>query len=229
MKALPMIFNTAMVQALLDGRKGQTRRPINLKRWPIDFIGGAGDKLNDPSCFGFEDLDSGGWWLLKAGNGENQIPTPVSTGDLIYVRETFCKVDDTEHGEDVWVDYRATPKYSSEHPAGWDCDPDNPYALKWKPSIHMPRELSRITLKVTSVRVERVQDISLNDCIAEGFRGGHGSIPGYMYSATPKEHFSETWKQIYGDHWKDNGWCWVIDFDVILKNVDAVIEELEAA
>jgi hypothetical protein len=224
MKALPMIFNTEMVQALLDGRKVQTRRPIT---FPIRYSDKVGfsfmDKLKE-------------WWACGIGFNHSETvrnfvrsKSPWKTGDLIYVRETFCKVDDTEHGDDVWVDYRATPKYSSEHPAGWDCEPDNPSALKWKPSIHMPRELSRITLKVTSVRVERVQDISLNDCIAEGFQGGHGSIPSYMYSATPKEHFSETWTQIYGDHWKNNGWCWVIDFDVIFENVDVVIEELAAA
>jgi hypothetical protein len=228
MKALPMIFNTEMVQALMDGKKVQTRRPFSMPQgW--DLKDGNLCKITG------KHPKSGKWGVmirreLYDGRYEHDlVVAPAMPGDLIYVRETFCKVDDTEHGEDVWVDYRATPKYSSEHPAGWDCDPDNPYALKWKPSIHMPRELSRITLKVTSVRVERVQDISLNDCIAEGFRGGHGSIPGYMYSATPKEHFSETWKQIYGDHWDNNGWVWVIDFEVIQANVDAVIEKMGVA
>lgn len=226
MKALPMIFNTEMVQALMDGRKIQTRRPFSMPQgWDLKDsnlckITGKHPKSNK-------------WGVMICRNlyddryEHDLIVAPCIPGDLIYVRETFCKVDDTEHGEDVWVDYRATPKYSSEHPAGWDCDPDNPYALKWKPSIHMPRELSRITLKVTDVRVERVQDISKEDAIAEGFKLPPAEGQGFAIGA--RTNFRHAWTQIYGDHWEKNGWCWVIDFDVILKNVDVVIEELEAA
>lgn len=89
-----------------------------------------------------------------------------------------------------------------------------------RPSIHMPRWASRLTLKVTGVRVEQVRDISKEDAIREGFAGGHGSIHGYMYSATPQEHFSNTWQKIYGESWNRGDWVWVIDFEVIRMNVD---------
>lgn len=203
MKAIPMIFNTAMVQALWDGRKGQTRRPFtsaNIRLFEYAFMAGECSPFISSGELHEFDTD----YILQF--------SPVKRDDLIYVRETFGIVSE-EFGE-----------YSEVYKADNGLRPK-----KWTPSIHMPRELSRITLKVTGVRVERVQDISRNDCIAEGLRGGHGSIPGYMYSATPKEHFCDVWRKIYGDHWERNGWVWVIDFDVILKNVDAVIEELEAA
>ena len=228
MKALPMIFNTERVQALMDGRKVQTRRPVT---FPIRYS----DKV------GFSFMDKlKKWWACGIGFNHSETvrnfvrsKSPWKTGDLIYVRETFYQYG--RHVMPAWPE--AEPEdavFCGEKRVRFIGDelPENGRHFgesfwRKRPSIHMPRWASRTTLKVTSVRVDRVQDISLNDCIAEGFQGGHGSIPGYMYSATPKEHFSETWKQIYGDHWDNNGWCWVIDFDVVLENVDVVISEME--
>lgn len=93
----------------------------------------------------------------------------VKRGDGLYVRETFCIVNDTDTGGDKWIDYRATPRYSSEHPAGWENAPDDPEALKWKPSIHMPRSASRFSLIATADAYrERLQDITEEQAIAEG-------------------------------------------------------------
>ena len=66
--------------------------------------------------------------------------------------------------------------------------------------------------QITGLRIERIQSITEDDCMAEGCRGGHDSIPGYMFSATPKEHFWRTWESIYPGSWERNDFCWVIGF-----------------
>lgn len=114
-------------------------------------------------------------------------------GDRIYVRETFAPYE-----RDCF--YRADSGSTAMGP--------------WKPAIHMPKELARIWLEVTGVRVERLHAITETDCIAEGARGGHGAIPGYAYSATPLEHFQHIWESTGGD-WAANPWVWVIDFKVL--------------
>ena len=118
-------------------------------------------------------------------------------GDLLWVREAFCDATKAMAGR---VLYRAT----------------GDIACGWKPSIHMPRWASRILLEITDVRAERLQDISEADCIAEGAAGGHGSIPGYNYAATPLEHYKHIWETINGHgSWAKNPWVWVIKFKVV--------------
>jgi hypothetical protein len=131
-------------------------------------------------------------------SGWKDRPLPYGkTGDRLWVRETFCDATDFGWGR---VLYRAS---------GDAC-------CRWKPSIFMPRSLSRITLEVTGVRVERLQDISSADCIAEGCPGDHGSIPDYNYHATPAEHFRHVWKSINGpESWAINPLVWVIEFRVL--------------
>ncbi|WP_231907916.1 hypothetical protein [Cupriavidus sp. USMAHM13] len=95
LKERPILFSGAMVRAILDGRKTQTRRVATRKRgWPIHFVGGGpvgGPDWNDPSCWGFEDPDTTTWWLLKSdGDGSCQIPSPYGqAGDRLWVRETW--------------------------------------------------------------------------------------------------------------------------------------------
>ena len=80
----------------------------------------------------------------------------------------------------------------------------------------MPRWASRITLEIASVRVERLNDISEADCIAEGCAGGHGAIPGYAYAATPFEHYRALWESINGTgSWDMNPWVFVIEFRMV--------------
>lgn len=152
-----------MVRALLDGRKTQTRRVVKARPgWPIGFVGGAGDH-DDPTCYGFEDLNTAQWWTLKAdGNSDNhQIPCPYGApGDRLWVRETWQGPmweegtwdPDTDYHSPKYCEYRAdggpTPEY---------VDFDDNLHQGWKPSIFMPRWASRITLEVTGVRVERLQ------------------------------------------------------------------------
>lgn len=120
-------------------------------------------------------------------------------GDRLWVRETFSEFD-TLNGMVCW--------YKAESD-----DPDYWHNVTWRPSIHMPRRLSRITLEIVAVRVERLHDISEADAIAEGTAGGHGSIPGYGYSATPIEHYRHLWESLNGHgSWAANPWVWVIEF-----------------
>lgn len=89
---------------------------------------------------------------------------------------------------------------------------------KKRPSIHMPRWASRILLEVVSVRVEKLGAISEADCIAEGCAGGHGSIPGYAYAATPIEHYRAMWDSINGaGDYDKNPWVWVVEFRVLTR------------
>lgn len=198
-----MIFNGEMVRAILDGRKTQTRRVVKFKpREPGLNLNFSGLKLGH---YRTGDASSGyvlasrgamGCWNDKTFPAHCPYGQP---GDRIWVRETFSTVPD--HDE----------------PAGcsallYAADGNGPYG-KWTPSIHMPRWASRILLEISDVRVERLNSMSEDDARAEGCCGGHDSIPGYMYSATPHEHFHHVWTSIYGDDsWQANPWVWVIEF-----------------
>ena len=93
MKERPILFSGPMVRALHDGRKTQTRRIVKPSRtWPIGFIGGQGDQ-DDPSCYGFEDLNSGQWWTLAPSHFSDaqQIPCPYgAVGERLWVRESLA-------------------------------------------------------------------------------------------------------------------------------------------
>ncbi|MDR4741868.1 hypothetical protein [Klebsiella pneumoniae] len=211
MKERGMIFNGEMVRAILDGRKTQTRRPIKWKQTRFTEIGEREDGSKWP-------------WSEDAEHAcDFWHPCPLgAVGDRIWVRETFCPVDDTQYGGEKWVDYRATPKFEASHPAGWDCAPNDAEALKWRPSIHMPRWASRILLEITNVGVQRLQDISSGDAVREGIcqlpaSGRYCVSPGDQYfggaSRSAKEVYSWLWSSIYGEgSWKDNPWVWVIEF-----------------
>ena len=131
------------------------------------------------------------------------------TGGLIWVRETFSKYDDG-------LVYRATHKQLDG-------------VTKWTPSIHMPRWASRLTLRITNVRVERLQDISAADAAAEGCQLDHwitgvypNHDPGVDYDNKQLVNkFKNLWGSIY-NNWNDNPWVWVYEFEVIKANIDDV-------
>lgn len=219
-----MIFNGEMVRAILDGRKTQTRRPIKWKQTRFTEIG---------------EREDGSKWLWSE-DAEHACdfwhPCPFgAVGDRIWVRETFCTVDDTQYGGGKWVDYRATPKFEASHPAGWDCAPNDAKALKWRPSIHMPRWASRILLEITDVRVERLNAISEEDAQSEGvhtevwdqtvvarnyaardefFQFWSEDMPHYVeMNQLYRSSFTSLWESIYGaENWLANPWVWVIEF-----------------
>ena len=150
MKAI--LFNTEMVRAILDGRKTQTRIVVK----------------TDGEYF----TDSYNYHIRQACfmlNGKSTyINYPFDVGDILYVRETFVigVLDGTMPESDtnpITIFYKAD---NSIH--GWMDENEDECNIPWKPSIHMPKEYARIFLKVTNVKVERLQDISDEDCLAEG-------------------------------------------------------------
>lgn len=127
--------------------------------------------------------------------------------DRIWVRETWARYNIDQDIHDMA--YRATP------PADW------PEEGRWRPSIHMPRWASRLTLEITGVRVERLNSISQEDAQAEGME-----LTGWRPTCsepdsggevwTPYDNFAQLWESIYGEEsWKANPWVWVIEFKVV--------------
>ena len=154
----PILFNTEMVQAILDGRKTCTRRvikpqPDEKHTYPLGFVTDSTEK-KEVGCFGFAANEYGGSIQYV------KPPYRYAPGDILYVRETWCAlpVNEAGHmrGHCVYY-YRADGEL---RPEGW--------RGKWHPSIHMPKEAARIWLKVTNVRVERLQEIKPVDVIKEG-------------------------------------------------------------
>jgi hypothetical protein len=206
----PILFSAEMVRAILDGRKTQTRRVMKVQPWPdatIEVgpyhphrIDRHGESQPGPVTFGaiwdHQDIVNGG----DAG-----LPCPYGKpGDYLWVRETWAPLADCVVLNCAY--YRLD--HEEARSSGSRVD------VKWRPSIYMPRWASRITLRITDIRVERLQSVSHEDCEAEGCPGGHGSIPGYPYSATPREHFQTLWNKINGPGaWEANPWVWVIRFE----------------
>lgn len=192
-KERPILFSGPMVRAILDGKKTQTRRVI--KPQPLGDYLYLSDINPQYACF--------------TGSSARRCPYG-KIGDRLWVRETFCIVNDREFGGNLWVDYRATPKYSKEAPAGWENAPNDIAALKWKPSIHMPRKLSRINLEITDIRVERVQTITEEDAKSEGAFDMNCGIHGIT---SYKAGFENLWNEINkkrGYGWDKNPWVWVV-------------------
>lgn len=211
----PILFNTEMVRAILDGRKTVTRRTMK---------GDALININvdvDGSVIGVYDMFEG--TVMPASNY-----APCRTGDILYVRETFCKYD-TDHVVDgVKFAYKADATPFSE-------EIRQQLGYKWSPSLHMPKEAARIFLRVTDVRAERLQDISVDDAINEGaWGGGYPKLPmSLLWENHPNAQnnaaasFAHLWDTtvkptelpLHG--WDANPWVWVIEFERISKE-DAI-------
>lgn len=225
----PILFNTEMVRAILDGRKTCTRRlvkpqPDEKHTYPLGFVTDSTEK-KEVGCFGFG-IDEYGGSIQYA-----KPPYRYAPGDILYVRETWerfecqnCEGDNNgnchKNPQESVLNrtcgcymYRATDEISGD--------------AKWHPSIHMPKEAARIWLKVTDVRVERLQEITNDGCVAEGIypsncRGCNAAFgcdtcidEGY----SEIDEFTEVWNSTikksdidrYG--WDANPWVWVIEFE----------------
>lgn len=202
-KERPILFSAPMVRAILAGTKTQTRRVIKIDG--IDFFGSSGDDVNDPACWGFES-DAGHWWALAPGHGVDYVfPSPYGQpGERLWVRETF-------------MDLGACYLYRADQSAERERAIVAP-GQRWKPAIHMPRAASRITLDITAVRVERLQDISEADALAEGIvrlnDGGYGLPGGSHYQFTdPRVSYWSLWDAINGQGATEaNPWVWAVSF-----------------
>ena len=195
MKEHPILFNAEMVKAILSGRKNQTRR--SLKSQPLDKTsnGTPYDSFQETTLPVTEGYDLTAYldnplYIGKCPFGQ--------VGDQLWVRETFKAYGRRELPPRVF--YRAS-------------DPDVWPHLKWSPSIHMPRELCRINLEITNIRVERVQDITEEDAENEGIDFLR-YIPDADETLTARELFWCLWDSIY-KNWKDNPWVWVVEFKMI--------------
>lgn len=236
MNIKPMIFNTEMVLALLDGRKVQTRRPMPEWQKPKENVSGENGMewvsiaIRDPIC-GFEFYGSTEDECMGKYKYKGWLCPFAAPGDLIYVRETFNIVPRTAYSKSTGVQQLLRPDHNHGtviYRAGFNriCDD-----LRWRPSSHMPRWASRLTLKVTGVRVERVQDITDAGAIAEGARWSLKTTTSVdQCLGSPRAAFSNVWIGIYGKKsWYRNDWVWVIDFKVIRQNVDEYLKEQERA
>lgn len=199
-RVLPRLFNTEMVRAILDGRKTCTRRickDANERTVPDMEFYNADRRTYAVHNFADQEHTE----MLSTG----ERTCPICPGDILYVRETWKKAP---NGYYYYEDWQRN---------------DIADVTKWKPSIHMPKEAARIWLKVTDVRVERLQDITEEGAKKEGAIDNRGFIhsPNNEYDNvhTAREHFVKIWNNTikksnldrYG--WEANPWVWVIEFE----------------
>ncbi|MFB3077022.1 MAG: hypothetical protein ACE1Y4_03355 [Lysobacterales bacterium] len=192
-----ILFSAEMVRALLDRRKTQTRRVMNPQPPDDANYVPEDDVFTVGTACAFD-----GW---KAPDCPYGVP-----GDRLWVRETFAKVGDNE--DDIHGAYHYLPHGSVYYRA------DNPLPgdLKWRPSIFMPRWASRITLEITEVRVQRVQEITERDAISEGVLYAAGGTPDeFQIRNSPLRCFGRLWDSINakrGYSLESNPWVRAITF-----------------
>lgn len=206
----PILFNTEMVRAILAGNKTVTRRVV--KPQPVRNL----IHLNDGTTYGY--------WMDQSGQPYRP---PYRPGDILYVRETWRIWKAHRYDADAHIDFRAGGDgvvlkfpYGCTDFANRD-DYDSfvrkwGIGCNWHPSIHMPKEAARIFLRVKGVRVERLQDITPEQCVAEGL----GREPlDEVGSEFIRGMFNDLWDSVikpadlplYG--WDANPWVWVIEFE----------------
>lgn len=207
-KEKPILFNDDMVRAILSGEKTQSRRMV------AGVMNDNGIQLKKrtktKSGITTHVLDAPKHGLCPYGN----------VGDRLWVRETFgTKISSVGGTPHEHYAYRATEPDAA---MCYDCNGDK-IPMKWTPSIHMPRQASRITLEITAVRVERLNDITEADCWAEGILEIDGQFSNqeivdmavrlHLSIEDARVQYALLWESIYGvGSWDKNPWVWVIEF-----------------
>ncbi|MGN8104685.1 hypothetical protein [Pseudomonas sp. 22072] len=216
-KERPILFSAPMVRAILEGRKTVTRRALNAQA--LKNIG-YGVQLGE--C---HELPSEGPLHPNSIGYYNDFCPFGQPGDRLWVRETwYCDHFEVQNGPYLQPSDMHDLDQSRENGklvyAADDLAPYEQEQPTWKPSIHMPRWASRILLKITGVRVERLQDITEEQAKAEGVRlytdhaelGDWWHVEGIdTYSADPRKSFKLLWSSVGGD-WGANPWVWVVSF-----------------
>jgi hypothetical protein len=235
MKERPILFSGPMVRALLDGSKTQTRRVVKLPHdnrlgiWEPTTVGGPnGGRTASGETVPFQ----GAIWHTRTGDS---LTCPHGQpGDRLWVRETHeVNRIGYEEGPNAPARHYAGVKYRADDGRAEFTisqslyrDLDSKESCGWRPSIHMPRWASRITLEVTGVRVERLQDISEQDAESEGvesLRNEGECWKNYVESTAScdaliclgaRESFRTLWDSLAapGADWQANPWVWVVDF-----------------
>ncbi|MDE7436685.1 MAG: hypothetical protein K2N01_12825 [Lachnospiraceae bacterium] len=205
-RVLPILFNTDMTKAILDGRKTATRRLAKNIPTETHLVEYLGDGMYECYWGGYQP-DTGAFV-----DGSCTISSSYVPGDILYVRETWGNYSyDYPDSNASYYLYRA------DYPDGartYEFDGITCDLPKWRPSIHMPKEAARIWLKVTDVRVERLQDITEVQAQYEGCNSGMLTGP-----CTARGQFENLWNSTikksdldrYG--WNANQWVWVIEFE----------------
>lgn len=210
MKFRPILFSTSMVQAILEGRKTQTRRVVRPQ--PL--------KLNFSTALPLNELINNLEWLTNKGLNEirkdaNAYVFPKCpygyVGDVLWVRETW-----QDYARPDIKDVRFIFKADKTDAIG--------SIIKWKPSIFMPKKACRIFLKIRDIRVERVQEISEDDAFSGGIKSHEGMCKNYLSKNSDDwfgditDSFQSLWQSINGERsWSDNPWVWLISFERIEK------------
>jgi hypothetical protein len=195
-KERPILFSAPMVRAILDGQKTQTRRVVK----PAGRLVATSWSPLHPERGLRVTVRTGPRSTHTGPIGDHLDACPYGEpGDRLWVRETWARFP----GNDPV--YRAT--YDGRFGSGW----------KWKPSIHMPRWASRLTLEVTAVRVERLHDISESDAANEGISCSSGHRWGLAETGVehnaPSHAFRSLWQNINGPgSWEANPWVWAVSF-----------------
>ena len=271
MREHSLLMKGPLVRATLEGRKTQTRRPIKCgcnevhkNGNPVQLFGDWSLSVPPHSYDGIEHLygwigkrpEIGDWIETVQTDVDDCLTSRVScpfgkTGDRLWVRETFAIVHPCRDCEAGYVDDIKQPSVIPKDNAGgywvpwyrsdWKGDDDTERGFQWTPSIHMPRWASRIVLPLMSIRVERVQDITEEDAIAEGVPHnsdrpidkswcaaccGHGIVERFALGMvfvddcsecnSAKKLFRNIWISIYGqESWDANPWVWVAKWEDI--------------
>ena len=217
----PILFNTEMVRAILDGRKSCTRRlvkpqPNEKHTYQLGFVTDSTEK-KEVGCFGFG--------IDEYGGSIQYAKPPYQPGDILYVRETWGISNLNYESKIAYIVYRASEEQENE-----GCRkvhlPDEKFEKmyesmaesepEWHPSIHMPKEAARIWLKVTDVRVERLQDITADSIRNEG-------LSSLAVHCGDMEIALKEWENLWNSTikksdidrygWGANPWVWVIEFE----------------
>jgi len=208
MKERPILFSGAMARALLTGEKTQTRRALKAQP-PV--------RTRKIGTYHHPDPRPHFWAMDNDALLDWSVPCPYGQpGDRLWVRETWQHANHPfdPYQDHVPVFYRADYLDDPHGPDG-ELSPEGRYR-EWRPSIHMPRAASRITLEITGVRVERLHNIKERDVHAEGCviedRHMHGYCAG-EYLPPCLRAWRDLWASINGaDSWNANPWVWVLDF-----------------
>lgn len=241
----PILFNTEMVQAILDGRKGCTRRVVKPQPKARLCYTYAGSHKGCIGKWTYPNRGAHEFWGEEYKLPENikdeelskRWNPPYQLGDIIYIRETWAwcpcwdcglDVEETGCGHEQEQKYNGEKKEHGCYIYRASCaDNEYPSVDTWHPSIHMPKEAARIWLKVTNVRVERLQEITVDGCHREGINIETSAVTDgetlnrkHDFSL---EKFETLWDSTvkksdidrYG--WDANPWVWVIEFEMCEK------------